>query len=386
MTIRNGVKSQILAVLAKRELVIAIIMLLVLTCIMLTRGVSLLLTILIDFAIFSIVTLSLNLEAGHTGIPQFGRVIAVIAGAFVVGAVPGRILAWFMGLPHGAEYADDAVNYMVVPKLSEALASNAALSIGFFIFSLVMAAICGAAVGWLTSRPAIRLREAYLGISLLAFGDFLMWVGHNWQPLVGGTTAVFVPDPFRVVWGHRFQVVVVTILAIALLLYLLLQRLTRSPFGRALKMLRDCDLAAGACGKDIVKFRTQSLVIGSAVAAIGGGLYVIYAGTCTAIGFTRLSWTFWPWAYMMLGGIGSNTGVLLGVLMLVVARTLIVIYRRSLFGFLTVWGIDPIWLEYTLIGLVIILVVLFMPHGLVPAKVEPVLPPDRVRRVAERHP
>lgn len=148
-------------------------------------------------------------------------------------------------------------------------------------------------------------------------------------------------------------------------------------------MVRDCDVAAAVCGKDIVRIRTQSLMIGSALAAVGGALYVIYAGTCTAIGFTRLTWTFWPWAYMMLGGIGSNRGVVLGVLMLTVARTLIITYRSTLFGFLLTWGIDPMWLEYTLMGLVIMLVVLFMPHGLVPAKVESILPAGRVRKAAQ---
>ncbi len=369
----------------RNDVIIGLAMVAVLTVIMLFRGLPLVLTILIDAAVFTIVTLSLNLEVGHTGISQFGRVLAVIAGAFVVGAVPGRLLAFFKGLPYGASYADDAVNYKVVPELSDLLASSLPLSIGFLLFCFLLAAVAGAAVGWLTSRPAIRLKEAYLGISLLAFGDFFMWIGHNWEPLVGGTTAVFVPDPFRVVWGSRFEVVVIVAIIVALLVYLYLERLTKSPFGRTLHMVRDCDLAAAVCGKDIVKIRTQSLMIGSALAAIGGALYVIYAGTTTAIGFTRLTWTFWPWAYMMLGGIGSNRGVVLGVLMLTVARTLIITYRSSLFGFLMAWGIDPMWLEYTLMGLVIILVVLFMPHGLVPAKVESILPADKVRRAAREH-
>lgn len=386
MKITNGVMAQIMTLLTKltkREVIISLFMLLVLSFIMIYRGVPLLLTILIDFSIFFIVTLSLNLEVGHTGISQFGRVIAVIAGAFVVGAIPGRILAWFMGLPFGLEYAKDAVNYKVVPKLHEALEGNVALAVGFFLFSLLLAAVGGAAIGWLTSRPAIRLKEAYLGISLLAFGDFLMWVGHNWEPMVGGTTGVFIPDPFRMVFGYRFKAVVIATLAVAFLLYMIVQRLIRSPFGRSLKMLRDCDLAASVYGKDIVRIRTQSLMIGSALAAIGGALYVIYTGTCTAIGFTRLTWTFWPWAYMMLGGIGSNTGVMLGVLMLTIARTFIILYRRLAFGFLLVWGIDPMWLEYTLMGLVIILVVLFMPHGLVPEKSEPLLPPEKISKTLE---
>jgi len=148
-------------------------------------------------------------------------------------------------------------------------------------------------------------------------------------------------------------------------------------------MLRDSPLVSRVYGKNIVKIRTQSLVIGSAIAGIGGALYVIYTGTCTAIGFTRLTWTFWPWAYMMLGGIGSNIGMVVGVLVLTVLRTLIILYRKSVFGFLLLWGIDPIWLEYTLLGLVIIFIVLFMPYGLVPEKTETVLPSGRIKAILE---
>jgi len=149
-------------------------------------------------------------------------------------------------------------------------------------------------------------------------------------------------------------------------------------------MVRDNDLSAGAAGKDVVSIRTKSLVIGSAIAALGGGLYVLYVGSMASIGFTKLTFTFWPWAFMMLGGIGSNIGVLLGVFLLVILRTMIVIFRSQWFGFLLAVGIDPLWLEFTLMGLVIIGVILFMPHGLVPEKIEPMLSGNRVRKVMER--
>ena len=140
-------------------------------------------------------------------------------------------------------------------------------------------------------------------------------------------------------------------------------------------------MAASAAGKSIVQVRTRSLVIGSAIAAIGGGLYVMNTGAVSSITFTRLSFTFWPWAYMMLGGIGSNIGVFLGVASLSTLRYLIIVYRTTWFGFLLTVGIDPTWLEYTLIGAVIVIVILFLPHGLVPAKIEPTLSPSRVKKI-----
>lgn len=342
--------------------------------------VYLIIHIIVEFSIFTIVTLSLNLEVGDTGIPQFGRVIAVIAGAFAVGAIPGRILAYMMGLPYGAEYATYKYNYRIVHEINEKLATNIPLSIAYFVFSLLLATVCGAVIGWVTSRPAIRLREAYLGISLLAFGDVLMWIGYNYEPLVGGSTAATVPDPFRWIWEYRFMVVSFVIVIIAFIILIIVERLTKSPFGRMLRMLRDNELASVVFGKDIVKVRTRSLVIGSAIAAIAGALYVIYVGVCNAGAFTRLTWTFWPWAYMMLGGTGNNIGVVVGVLIFTIIRTLIVLYRFELAPYLP---FDPIWLEYTLAGLAIILIVLFKPYGLIPEKPEPTIRPERIREILE---
>ena len=340
------------------------------------------LSILASFSVFFIITLSLNIETGLTGIPQFGRVLAVLTGALAVASIPGRILAAFMGLPAGLDYGDDAVNYKVVPKINEFLATNPALSILVLLFSLLLAAACGAAIGWLCSRPAIRLREAYLGISLLAFGDVLMWIGHNWEPLVGGSTGVFVPDPFAFTGGGITEhIIIVSVLAIiAIGTLILVEMMTRSPLGRAFKMHRDCELAASVYGRDIVKVRTQSLMIGSALAAIGGALYVFYTHTCKAITFERATWTFWPWAYMMLGGVGSNIGMFFGVMLYTVIRYNIVVRRHFLAGIVP---FDPIWLDMLLGGIMLILIVLFMPSGLVPEKPVTTLPPDKIKAMLE---
>jgi len=60
---------------------------------------------------------------------------------------------------------------------------------------------------------------------------------------------------------------------------------------------------------------------------------------------------------------------------------MIIIFRSQWFGFLLAVGIDPLWLEFTLLGLVIIIVILFMPHGLIPARIETMLPGNRVKKV-----
>ncbi|MFW9887292.1 MAG: branched-chain amino acid ABC transporter permease [Candidatus Thorarchaeota archaeon] len=339
--------------------------------------------LVIDISIFGIVTLSLNLEVGFTGIPQFGRVIAVIVGAFTAGSIPGRVMAFLWGIPDAELYADGPHNVVIVANINSILASNPLIAIIYMLSSLILAAIVGAIVGWLTSRPAVRLKEAYLGISLLAFGDILMFIGINYNPIVGGTIPVMVPDPFAWVWGPMRSIAyaVVTALLMGFVLFLL-YRLTKSPFGRSLKMLRDNELTSNVYGKDTVKVRTTSLVIGSMIASIAGAIYVMFIGAANSQAFSRLNWTFYPWAYLMLGGVANNFGILIGVTFFIIARTAIIISKP----FLVAIGVpfEPIWLEYTLAGAVMIVVVLFKPRGLIPEKPETSMSTERIHEIVAR--
>jgi len=340
----------------------------------------LLLNILINFAIGLIVTLSLNIEVGYAGIPQFGRVLAVLVGAIVAGAIPGRILAAMMGQPCGAEYAYHLVNYKLVAQINNVLATNPLLSVGILVLTLIIAALLGGLVGYITAYPAIRLREAYLGITLLAFGDALQIIAWNYEPLVGATQGVLVPDPFRWIGAGTVRFVSATfiILGIAILVFLYVERLGKSPFGRTLKAMRDAEIAAKVYGKDIPRLRAQALITGSAIAAIGGALWAFYVGSMKAVTYNRLVWTFWPWAYMMLGGTGNNVGVLVGVLVFSTVRSLIYSYKGVLSAIIP---ISPSWLEYILVGLAIVLIALFRPQGIIPEKSALTLPREKIEKI-----
>ncbi len=342
-----------------------------------------LLNILINFAIGLIITVSLNLEVGVAGISQFGRVLAVIVGAIVAAALPGRILAWSMGLPSGAEYAFHLYNFKIVYQINTVLQANASLSIAVLLFTLVLAALIGGLVGYVCSYPALRLREAYLGITLLAFGDAVQIISWNYDPLAGATQGVMVPDVFS--WmgtgPERYVGVLAILLGFALLCFIFVESLIRSPLGRALKAMRDSEVAASVYGKNIVALRAEALIVGGALAAIGGALWAFYAGHFKAVTYTRLTWTFWPWAYMMLGGVGNNLGMLVGVFVFSVIRTLIYAYKTEMTAFIP---ISPQWFEYILVGLAIILLVLFRPQGLFPEKPALTLPKKEVEKIRKR--
>ena len=328
--------------------------------------------------LFSIISMSLNLEYGYAGIPNFGKLLAVAGGAFFVGAIPGRLLALLYGYPAGLGYIDK--NIEVIGSLNQVLFSSPLLSIGFLVLSLVGAAFFGGLLGYVASYPAIRLRGDYLAITLLAMGEILWVVGDNWPPLIGGSMGTRIPDPFRWVGGqYRPLVVLVTVSIAALLIFLYLEYVSRSPLGRMLRAMRENELSASVYGKDVVRLRMKTLVVGFAIAAISGALNSLWTVSVSARDFERFRHTFMPWVMVIIGGAGNNLGALIGAVIFVTLRELIVFYKYYFEAFVP---FDVVWLEYLFLGLALIIVLMYRPEGLVPEKPTRTLSSEKLKELA----
>lgn len=327
------------------------------------------------FGIFAIIAISLNIEFGYTGIPNFGKLLAVAGGAFFVGSVSGRLLAYAYGVMNGLDYIAD--NLKIVGSLNQILSANPIASLGYLIVSLIGAAFAGAVLGYIASYPAIRLREDYLAITLLAMAEILRTIGYNWPDLIGGTKGIPVPDPFRWVRGEfRLLAATITILAVLALILVYTELLIRSPLGRALRAIRDNELSAEAYGKDVVRFRMKALMVGSAIAAVGGALYVFWTASVTAAAFNRVTHTFWPWVMVIVGGAANNMGALVGAGIFVTLRKLITFYKSYFAPFIP---FDVVWLEYLLLGLALIIVLIYRPEGLLPEKPTKTIDFEKIR-------
>ncbi len=339
-----------------------------------------LIDLLAFIGIFAIIALSLNLEFGYMGIPNFGKLLAVAGGAFFVGAIPGRILAYAFGVMNGLDYIRD--NLKIVSSLNQILSSNPALSIAYLILSLIGAALAGAILGYIASYPAIRLREDYLAITLLAMAEILRTIGYNWPDLIGGTKGIPIPDPFRWISGElRILAATVTILATLGAVLAYMELVSRSPLGRVLRAIRDNELSAETYGKDIVKFRMKTLMVGSAIAAIGGALYTFWTASVTAAGFHRVTYTFWPWVMVIVGGAANNFGALVGAGIFVTLRKIISFYKSYFEPYVP---FDVVWLEYLFLGLALIIVLMYRPEGLIPEKPTRTLSPDNLQRIISK--
>jgi branched-chain amino acid transport system permease protein len=319
------------------------------------------------FAIYVIVNLSLNLEFGYTGIPNFGKVLAVGAGAFVAASIPGRIFASIAGIE--GDYI--ANNLAIVSEINVWLVDNTGIGFVVFFLTLGIAAGVGGGVGLLTSYPAIRLRGDYLAITLLAFGESIRIIGNNFTPLVGGTLGVQIPDPLSFLPNElRFPVATLGLVLIAIAVYVYSEKMIRSPLGRMLRAVRDNEVAAESLGKNTTQIRIKIIMVSAALAAIGGALYAFYVGGTIAIAYDRASWTFWPFLMILIGGLANNKGVIVGTLIFVTLRKFIIYFKDSLEGFVP---FDVVWLDFLLLGIILLVVLLYRPQGIFVEKPTPTL-------------
>lgn len=316
------------------------------------------------FGIYLTLNLSLRLQLGYTGIANFGLVLSFTGGAYVAGWLPVRMGMRLFRVD--SSLAKDMIwnNVIINSQINQSLQQNPSMAMGILIATLLVAAAIGALLGLLSGYPAVRLGGDYLAISLLALGEVLAIIGGNYEPLVGGPLGVQVPDVWAWSLDHRFAVASLANCAMALVVWVYLSAIERSPMGRVLRAVRDNPDAAASLGKDVTKIRLNVLVAGGIICSLAGAMYAFYTSGVAPSALGRFDWTFLPWVMVVFGGSGSNLGVLLGTFAFITLQKLIVSYKYAL-SFLP---FDPVWLQYLLMGLVLLLILNFRPYGLIREK------------------
>jgi branched-chain amino acid transport system permease protein len=289
-------------------------------------------------AILSIATLGLNLQWGISG--QFN---AGVVGFIAIGGYTLAILS----MP--------ATERLLVQwNLPFALA---------LVGSLVTSAVAALVIGLAT----LKLRSDYLAIATFGIGSSIQVLANNLEPLTGGSRGlVGIPRPFESLGAQGFAwVYLVIALGLLLLCYVALQALLHSPWGRVQRALREDEAVCAALGKDVVRLRLSSFVLGSILMGLSGALYVGYVGSTSPTEFLPIL-TFQIWAMLIVGGSGSNRGA--------VAGTFVVWGLWTLSGAVIALVLPPAWqtqagaLQSTLVGLVLVLTLLLRPQGLLGAR------------------
>ena len=197
-----------------------------------------LLHILVITGIYMILTLSLNLIVGYTGLPALGHIAFAGVGAYASSllALNHGVSPW-IGLPIGA----------------------------------VLAGVIGLVIGF----PSIRLKGDYLALATFGFGIIVYSVAKNWVGLTRGPMGLPGIPKFSVM-GFELQPVWAYLILVAVFVaftYFVIDRIVDSPFGRVLMSIREDEIASMSIGKNVDKYKLTVFVIGAFFAGIAGSLY-----------------------------------------------------------------------------------------------------------------
>ena len=215
--------------------------------------------------------------------------------------------------------------------------------------------------GMLLSIFAVRLRGHYLAIASLGFAVITYQILLNWISLTQGPLGIYAippPPPLRIPGmpaiefsnlAHLFYLTA----GFALLTYLLLDQLVRSPIGETLTAIREDEVSAASLGINCQKWKVFAFAISSAVAGAGGCFYASFVGTLVPDAFF-ITESFTILAMVIVGAapMGTLIGPALGAILLTVLPELL-------------RGIGD--LRLIVYGVAVTLVVLFMPGGMVQA-------------------
>ena len=330
------------------------------------------------YGIYAILAISLNLEYGYAGQPNFGQVLFYGLGAFVAAIVAGNLLPLFAGISIGN--ICDVPAYLTRYSVGS---SDPGITISVWIIALILAMTAGGIIGLVVSYPALRVKEEwYLSMILLVAGEAFVIIVENTQQIGCGFNGVDgIQNPFY--WVLQLSrnsslasnpysvdiptvIYAVVIMALTGICFLVAQKLGNSPYGRLLKSIRDDKVASESLGKDVAKVRRQIMIIGSVMAGLAGGLYVYYIGVATTDDYVPAV-TFTIWVMMILGGYANNRGVLAGALAITVLN------RGSVLLSLLLQPVIPnlntailIYVEYMIEAVILILLLMFRPKGLIP--------------------
>lgn len=304
---------------------------------------------LVFAAIFAVIALGLNLQWGFTGLFNVG-----VAGFVAIGAYTSAILT-------APDYPNQ-VGGFGLPVL-----------VGWF-----GAMLAAGAAALVVGVAALRLRHDYLAITTFGIAVTLQLVALNAQRLTGGPFGLqFVPKPFagsftqNVAWNLVYLGVVLAVLA---LVYVALERLVRSPWGRVLRAIREDEVAAESLGKRAFLFRLQSFVIGCMIMGLGGALYAHFIGYIAPEDFLPIL-TFQIWTMLIVGGSGNNRGAILGAFAVWAVWSLAGGVLRELIP--AQHQARAATLQVVLIGVLLCGMLLLRPRGLLPE------PPPRKQALAD---
>jgi len=237
--------------------------------------------------IYIILSVSLDLIAGYTGILSLAH-----AAFYGIGAYTTALVAVHLRLP--------------------------------FVWCLAVSLVAAMALGGIVSAPALRIRGDYLVIATFGFQVIFYHALSNWTDFTGGPMGVFgIPQPtvlgYTVTSRSGFLLLTVWLTGICVWAC---RRLAKAPFGRVLQGIREDEIFTLALGKSISTYKVKVTVIGAVMAAVAGALYASYISFIDPTSFSIME-SILILAIVIIGGAGTIWGPALGACLLVTVPELL---------------------------------------------------------------
>ena len=319
-----------------------------------TGGARVFVNLMTFAGIYGLAAIGINVHFGWTGLLNFGHAAFMGIGAYTT----------VLLIPHS------------LGREGVVISSGLPLPLAILI-GILAAALLGLFLG----LPTLRLRGDYLAIVTIAAAEIFRLLVRDLESVTGGVYGIInfssSLQQYRLGFIDNFassndlnpsQVFVAFLSWISIVLVLLLlRRLTNSPWGRALRAVREDEDAVRALGKNAVWLKLQSFMLGAGIAGLSGVLLAFNYGTIQVSTFVPIL-TFYVWAIMILGGVGSLTGPIFGsiIFWVIIGET----NGIAQLIFENANGQQIAGVRFVLVGLLIMILMIFRPSGLMGKKEE----------------
>lgn len=303
-----------------------------------TAGYSYQISILERSAIYAVVAVSMNLLTGFTGLFSLGQAGFMAIGAYIVAifTIPVEARA--------------SVYY--VSGISPVLA-NIQLPIPV---ALLLGGLTSAALAALIGIPVLRLKSDYLAIATLGFSEIIraFIAAPMFDTITNGSYGLKNIPGFSSIF---------TVFGLAALCIVLMVLLIHSSYGRAFKAIREDEIAAQSMGLNLFRYKELSFVISSFFTGVGGGMLAMFMRSIDSKTF-QVSLTYDILLIVVLGGIGSVTGSVLGAFLVTSGRELLRFFDDPL----VIGGVSiPLFrsgFRMVIFSILLMVVVLFYRRGI----------------------
>jgi ABC-type branched-subunit amino acid transport system ATPase component/ABC-type branched-subunit amino acid transport system permease subunit len=321
---------------------------------------------------FAILALGLNIVVGFAGLLDLGY-----AAFFAIGAYTYGILASYQVQPEWSSFWEPLQWLGLVARLPGVDGPDLVHFTVSFWLMLPVSGVVAALFGILFGAPTLRLKGDYLAIVTLGFGEIVPIVARNTPYLTNGAAGlngVAPPSLFGYEFGVKSTPYYYLGLGLIILLIFVSVRLRDSRIGRAWMAIREDEIAAEAMGINRAKLKLLAFAVGAGFAGMTGTFYVAKLQTATPEMFT-FPVSVMVLVMVVLGGIGSVAGVVLGALILQLLQSWFLqdlsqwvhaFGRFTGIGFLE--QIELVQSIELIFGVILVLMMLYRREGLIPAQ------------------